>query len=112
MSSSEPNPFSVDVISDSASGCTFVVPDGELDALTVRATRRALDEAMATGAPRVVLDLRGLTFIDSTGIRLLVEAEAASRQDGMRFAIIDDSPLVRRLLDVTGLSGQFTRYAP
>ena len=97
---------------DPAAGCAFVVPEGELDALTVPDTRAALDRATATGAPHVVLDLRAVTFIDSTGIRLMIEAEGASRRDGCRFAIVDGSPPVQRLLAITGLSGEFPRYQP
>ena len=112
MSGSEPSPFSVEVREDPAAGCAFVVPEGELDALTVPDTRRALDAALATGARHVVLDLREVTFIDSTGIRLMVEAEGASRKDGLRFAIVDGGPAVQRLLAITGLTEQFPRYEP
>lgn len=112
MSGFEESRFHVDVRPDPAAGSVFVVPQGELDALTAADTRRALGEALATGARHVVLDLRAVTFIDSTGIRLMVETEEGSRRDGHRFAIIDGGPPVQRLLEITGLSDEFPRYQP
>jgi anti-anti-sigma factor len=52
---------------------------GELDVASVSPVRVALDELLAAGWRSVVLDLRELTFIDSTGVSLLLEAERAAR---------------------------------
>jgi anti-sigma B factor antagonist len=52
-----------------------------------------------------VLDLRGLQFIDSTGLGTLVELDARARSDGFDFTIVCDQGLVRQVLKETGLDG-------
>lgn len=53
---------------------------GELDPSSVDILRGALDEAVRPGAQDLVLDLNGLMFIDSTGLHLLIERDAAARR--------------------------------
>jgi anti-anti-sigma factor len=87
----------------------IVAPHGELDVATVGAVRAALDELRAAGWASIVLDLREVTFIDSTGLSLLLEADGAARSTGTAFAIVDGSPAVAWLLDLVGLSEHFKR---
>jgi anti-sigma B factor antagonist len=82
---------------------------GELDLASVAALQAALDELRAAGWENIVLDVRELTFIDSMGLSLLLDAERAARQGDARFAIVDGSPAVARLLEVVGLSDHFSR---
>jgi anti-anti-sigma factor len=82
---------------------------GELDLERVGVVQEALDDLYAVGWQSVVLDLRDLTFIDSTGLSLLLEVERASRAAGRSFAIVDGSPAVARLLGLVGLSDHFAR---
>ena len=110
MPPNTPQPFSVEVQRDPQARCAIVVPQGELDLTTAGALRAAIAQAVEGGAPTVVLDMRGLTFIDSTGIRLLVQTESAARANGRHFAIIDGSEPVMRLMAMTGLSDQFKRH--
>jgi anti-anti-sigma factor len=49
----------------------------------------------------VVLDLRGLTFMDSSGVRCLFRADAASRADSDRIEVIPGSEQIQRLLALT-----------
>ena len=51
----------------------------------------------------VVLDLRNLSFMDSTGLRLIVVAERRARESGHRLVIVEGPPWVQRLFEVTGL---------
>ena len=87
----------------------IVTARGELDIETVPHLRTALDELSAVGWENVVLDLRELTFIDSTGLSLLLEADRAARRTGRSFAIVDGSPAVARLLELVGLTAHFAR---
>jgi anti-sigma B factor antagonist len=82
---------------------------GELDLASVGAVRAALDELLAAGWESIVLDLRALTFIDSTGLSLLLESERAARHADAAFAIVDGSPAVARLLELVGLGDHFRR---
>jgi anti-anti-sigma factor len=87
----------------------FVTARGELDIETVARLRTALDELSSAGWENVVLDLRELTFIDSMGLSLLLEADREARRTGRSFAIVDGSPAVARLLEAVGLTGHFAR---
>jgi anti-anti-sigma factor len=75
-----------------------VVPVGELDLDTAQ----ELEAVLATQSGPVMVDLRELSFIDLTGLRLLLAADARSRQDGMNLRFIPGR-IVQRLLEVTEL---------
>ena len=76
---------------------TVLAVHGELDLATVDRVRARLDALRAERRP-VVLDLDGLAFIDSTGIRLVLQAAQAGEGDPSRFAVTRGSPAVRRVL--------------
>jgi anti-anti-sigma factor len=52
------------------------------------------------------LDLRKLNFMDSTGLRLLVQADARARESGHRLAIVRGPEAVHRVLEITGLDAK------
>lgn len=59
----------------------------------------------ASGQPKaIVLDLRGLDFIDSTGLRALISEHERSRRSGRTFALVKGSKQVDRLMSITRLS--------
>jgi len=76
---------------------------GELDLATVDEVRHELEHAEASDVASIVLDLSGLTFMDSTGVRLLVEAHARSRADSDRLVLIRGPVSVQRVLEITGV---------
>ena len=57
-----------------------VRPFGELDLDSVHRVEAALDGLHAEGCANIVLDLRGLTFMDSTGLRLVIRWDTAARE--------------------------------
>jgi anti-anti-sigma factor len=77
---------------------------GELDVLTTRQVRDRVAEFLGAGYGTIVLDLRGLTFIDSTGMRLLVGLYHHARRDGWRLSLIQGPENVRRVFDIAGTS--------
>ena len=77
----------------------LVTPRGEIDLATVDAVRAEITAAAATG--RVVLDLRETTFIDSSGIRLIVEA---ARETDL--VVVRGGPEVARVFELVGLDGR------
>jgi anti-sigma B factor antagonist len=80
-----------------AAARTFVVtPLGELDLSTVARVRQALDER-PDYCELLVLDLRGLTFFDTTGMRLLVETMQRAEEEDLGFALVRGSQAVQRL---------------
>lgn len=82
-----------------------VSPVGEIDLVTVDQVRALVREAAAE-APRVVLDLRQVTFMDSSALRLLVEVQQLAEQDGFAFAVVRGPSSLERLFEVTGLDGR------
>jgi anti-sigma B factor antagonist len=87
----------------------IVVLEGELDFSNAGAVRAALEELRTAGWRSIVVDLRELTFIDSTGLSLLLEADYVARRQGAALAIVDGSPPVARLLELVGLGDHFDR---
>jgi len=86
-------------------GTTRVRVRGELDIATVPIVREALDDARA---PRVVLDLSELSYIDSSGVRLAFELDAAARRNGHSVAFVPGPPQVHRVFEIVGLADHFT----
>ena len=80
----------------------LVRPVGELNLATVPFVQRPLEELHAAGFRDFLLDLRRVTFMDSTGLRLLVRWASASAQDGFELRILIGTQPVRRLLELTG----------
>jgi len=77
--------------------------DGELDLLNAPLLESALANSGVDQAGTVVLDLRRVTFIDSTGLRTIFGARNAARERGQAFAVTPGSHQVQRLLSVTRL---------
>lgn len=94
--------FRVDVAREG--GAVRVSPVGEVDLATIEQLRERLDEAMATGTGRVILDLRGATFVDSSVLHLTVDAFDRSVRSGIEFAIVAGPSGVQRTFEVAGLS--------
>jgi len=74
-----------------------VVAAGELDLSTAPLLEAALIAAEATAATEITVDIDGVSFIDSTGLRALIEAQLRSRQDSNRLRLTRGSPQARRL---------------
>ena len=81
-----------------------VIPVGEVDPATIGRLRARLDEAIAAGARRVVLDLRKTTFLDSTGLHVAIDAADRAVMGGPDFAIIAGPPVVHRTFELAELS--------
>ena len=79
----------------------IVQPTGELDLATVETLRDKLDAL--EGARRVVLDLRNLSFIDSTGLQLLVALDQRARRDGFQLELVAPLAPADRAIHVSGL---------
>ena len=82
-----------------------VVPVGELDLATTGQLEQQLHELRDAGFEQIVLDLRELTFIDSSGIRILVAEHHYAEQAEHGFSLISGPPAVQRALEVCGLLG-------
>jgi anti-sigma B factor antagonist len=87
-------------------GRDWVRPAGDLDLDTVHRVEAALGRLREEGSGNLVLDLRGLTFMDSTGLRLVLRWHTAAQDEGFRFAIVPGSEVVQRVLRLTGMDAE------
>lgn len=83
---------------------TTVAVSGELDLVSSPTLADALERANQVEADVVVLDLRKLEFMDSTGLHLVIKAQHQIQASGRRFAMIRGSEQVDRLLALTGVA--------
>ena len=103
-------PFRCEVEPDRAA--VNVRPIGELDLATVALVEAQLGELWSVGFKCIVLDLREVCFLDSTGLRLLLAWDARAGEDGMTFAVIAGTPKVQRVLEVSGAADRLTYWSP
>jgi anti-anti-sigma factor len=82
---------------------THIAPCGELDIATAPQLEEAIREATAGSAKELVLDLRALTFMDSTGLRALAQANAKAGDAGVALSIWRGPRQIERVLEISGL---------
>lgn len=96
--------FSIETLEDA--GAFTVRATGEIDVATAPQVEAELLSLLGGGSP-VTLDLAGVTFIDSSGLRALVTARQRAEEGAAAFSLAGRSPAVDRLLQVTGLDSVF-----
>jgi anti-sigma B factor antagonist len=84
-------------------GTVRVAPVGELDIATVGALDAHLRDLQGNGFRRFLLDLRQLTFMDSSGLRLILEWDSYARSDGIDLAVIQGPVVVQRVFELAGV---------
>ena len=97
-------PFAIDV--EEREDRLVVVPRGELDMASAPELEQTVLPRLTEGA-WVVLDLRSLDFIDSSGLRVVVGAHRAAESDGGRFTCVRGTPgsTVHRIVEIAGIDG-------
>ena len=86
-----------------AGDAIVVAPAGEIDLATVDAVEAEVEAALADG-PTLVLDLREVTFIDSAGLRLVLQNSRAIAS----FGVVRGPLEVQRVFDLVGLDDRLT----
>ena len=84
-----------------------VTVNGEVDLATAPELEACVLRALEGAPSSVVLDLGGLTFIDSSGLRTLVSASRAAATHGATLALRNVPSHAQRVLDLTGLADSF-----
>ena len=97
--------FDLAVLRDRSSVLVRVV--GELDLATAPRLAEAVRELREVGWDVIVVDLAAADFVDSTGLRLLLDLDGRARCEGWRFALRGSCRPLERLLCVTGLRDWF-----
>ena len=103
-------PFRIDVEPERES--VRVAPIGELDIATVEKLRAEVERLRAAGFTDLVLDLRAVRFLDSTGLRLVLELDQAAREASQELLLIRGSAVVQRIFEVTQVSDRLQFIEP
>lgn len=88
------------------SGVYVVAVRGEVDISTAAHVKRAAREAVYAGSARIVLDLSDTTFLDSTGLGVIIGLARLVRPDG-DVAIVNTDPAIAKTFEITGLGDIF-----
>ena len=99
-----PEPFRCEV--EPFRGWIRVRPHGELDLASAGQLDGKLRELREAGFDLIELDLSSLTFLDSTGLRLVLAWDGEARRDGMQLRLRPGPPAVQRVFEVTGVLGR------
>ncbi len=80
---------------------------GELDLICAPEVQQALEELLSAGFEHIVVDLRQLRFLDSTGLSALLAANHSGRERGCDLTLIRGPDAVQRIFEITGLEAEF-----
>lgn len=90
-------------------GCVMTLAlSGELDLVSSPALDRAIGDHAESDLELVVVDLRGLDFMDSTGLHAVLRIQQDAHERGRRFALIRGPDQIQRLFELTGLTETLT----
>jgi anti-sigma B factor antagonist len=88
-----------------AGSCECVVrARGEVDIYTGPSLRDVLRDAMATGPTKMVIDMTDVSFIDSSGLSVIIGAHKRAEDTGIELVLQGPTARVLRLLELTGLN--------
>lgn len=92
-------------------GVPVVVASGEIDVATAPPLRDRLQSLTTAGKSTVVVDLLGVTFLDSTALGVLVGALKRCREAGGDLPLVITEPRILKVFEITGLTGVFAIHA-
>lgn len=101
MAGSSDCPLAVDVHRDDLSA--RVVLSGDVDLVSARDVQVAFDDIFEAGTGQLTVDLTDVTFMDSSGLQVLLHAERVAREARVGFAVRGASGPVARLFKLTGV---------
>ncbi|MFJ9246587.1 STAS domain-containing protein [Streptomyces sp. NPDC101776] len=97
-------PGRLSVRTDIVDGTLVVAAAGEIDHQTGGSLREALDPPEGA-APRVVIDLSAVTFMDSSGINILIAVHSSLAESGGWLRLAGAAPSVLRIIQLVGIDG-------
>jgi anti-sigma B factor antagonist len=95
-----PSPFTCDVIPERDH--VRIAAAGELDIAATPLLERTIRELRDSGFDHLIVDLRRLSFIDSSGLRLLLELHIAANADSHRLELVPGPPEVQKVFEISG----------
>lgn len=97
-------------VNEVAPGQAVLVASGRLDLVSAHELRAAVEQVVAAGRTRVVVDLSGVPFVDSSGLGMLVGGLKHARQAGGELRIAGAGAQVKTVLELTKLSRVLRPY--
>lgn len=88
-------------------GASVVVVRGEIDVASAPELRRHLHELCDGNVPSLAVDLRSVTFLDSSALGVLVGALRRCRESDTQFRLVIDSSRLLKIFEITGLTSVF-----
>lgn len=98
--------FGVDVRMEN--GAPLLAVRGELDLASTPSLEQELERVRESAPSLIIIDLRELEFMDSTGLSVLIRAHQQAQQAGGKLGIVNGSRQIRRLLALTGVADRLT----
>ena len=86
----------------------MIAMSGELDLASSPALQEELDRIASSQSQLLIIDLRELDFMDSTGLSVLVRAHQRAEEQGRQVAMVKGPQQVQRLLSLTGVGDKLT----
>jgi anti-sigma B factor antagonist len=102
MTLNSPTPGSLTISSGVEDGTASIRLEGELDLASARRMEESLTTLEQERPARLVVDLRRLAFIDSTGLRLLIQADARARERGGELVLRPGDASIQKVFEMTG----------
>ena len=94
-----------------ADGVVCITVEGRLDAATVPTLEQALQRLLTEGQGRLVMNLSGVNYISSSGLRVLLTARRQARSRGGDMFLCHLHPRVREIFEMVGFLSVFGIYA-
>ncbi len=91
-------------------GVQVVSVVGELDAATAPQLDDTLKQTLSSSVGAILIDLSDCSFIDSTGLGVVVSGRTRAREKDQRFELCCAADQARRILEITGLDDAFGLY--
>ncbi len=92
---------------DTREGVPILIATGEVDLATAPLLEERLHGLLDSSRPVFVLDLRGVSFLDSTGLSVLMRALSRCRESGGQLHLVIDQERIVKLFTLTGLEKMF-----
>jgi anti-sigma B factor antagonist len=89
----------------------LITLDGEFDLANVAAVRTRLDYLLGAGGFNVIIDLRGVSLVDSTMLSTLISGSRRAESNDRRLVLVRPNDTVWRTFTITGLDSVFPAYA-
>jgi anti-anti-sigma factor len=101
--------MTIEIATEQEGETTIVVVSGRLDGLTAPVLDEKLGAAIGATA-HTIIDMAGLDYVSSAGLRILLKAAKQAKARGVRLALCAMHPHVREVFDISGFSSIFAIF--